>query len=154
VTPYAVGLAAAVLLVPTQTSTAPECVPSRTTLRLELNNPNYRPGSPVRSRIGTGHVLVGVVRSSDGCRPIAGARIEFFQAGPGGYSTRGWAGRATVITRGNGSYRFEGPVPTRYGGPPHVHFRASARGFRPVGAAYVLRPGETRGRLDLVLVPG
>jgi hypothetical protein len=116
--------------------------------------PGYRPGAPVRSRVGAGHVLVGVVRSSRNCAPIAHARLELFQAGPLGYSVRpSWVGRATLFTRRNGSYRFESPVPSPYAGRPHIHVRASAPGFRTVFAVHELRRDETRGRLDLVLRP-
>jgi hypothetical protein len=36
---------------------------------------NYRPGVPVRERIGTGYLFAGVLRSTSGCAPIAGAAI-------------------------------------------------------------------------------
>ena len=93
--------------------------------------PGYRPGAPVRSSVGAGHVLLGVVHSSRNCAPIAHARLEFFQAGPDGvYSVRpSWAYRATLFSRRDGSYRFESPIPGKYRrGTPHIHVRASAPG--------------------------
>ena len=118
--------------------------------------PGYRPGAPVRSSVGAGHVLLGVVHSSRNCAPIAHARLEFFQAGPDGvYSVRpSWAYRATLFSRRDGSYRFESPIPGKYRrGTPHIHVRASAPGFRAVFAVHELRRYETKGRLDLVLRP-
>ena len=99
------------------------CVPTRAHHAIERRNPNYKPGAPVRSSVGKGHLLVGIVRSSANCRPIARARIEFFQAGPQGYSNgvTSWAGRATVFTKRDGSYRFESPFPSRYAARPHIH---------------------------------
>jgi hypothetical protein len=44
--------------------------------------PFYQPGAPVRDRVGKGYVLRGVVRSADNCAPLAGARLEFWLAGP------------------------------------------------------------------------
>jgi hypothetical protein len=113
--------------------------------------PGYRPGSPVRSRSGRGHVLVGVVRSSRTCGPIGQARLEFFQAIPGvGYSAApSWAGRATVFSRLDGSYRYESDKPASYrGNRPHIHVRVSAPGFRAVFGVHDLRPGEKRARVD------
>src|SRR5687767_14907268 len=80
----------------------------------EPPNDTYRPGSPVRSVAGHGHVLGGVVRSKSTCRAIARAKLEFFHAGPyGDYSdgVTSWAGRATVFTKADGSYRFESRFP-------------------------------------------
>jgi hypothetical protein len=149
----------ALALLVTWSALSPEAKPdTRRTCRPTLPGsrvPGYRPGAPVRSSVGKGHILVGVVRSSRNCAPIARARLELFQAGPKGYSAPpSWAGRATLFTRRDGSYRFESPVPTGYrGGGPHIHLRASAPGSRAVFAVHDLRPGETKGRLDLVLRP-
>jgi hypothetical protein len=38
----------------------------------------------VRTAVGRGHVLWGVVRSARGCLPLGGARIEIWLAGPAG----------------------------------------------------------------------
>ena len=82
---------------------------------------------PVRSRIGTGHVLTGVVLSAVNCKPIPHARVELWQSNRGGrYTTRG---SATVFTDRTGRFRFEGPVPPSYEGlPPHIHLRVTAKG--------------------------
>jgi protocatechuate 3,4-dioxygenase beta subunit len=104
--------------------------------------------------VGKGHVLTGVIRSSFDCRAIARARIEFWQQGPNGvYSdgVRSKAWRATVITRADGSYRYEGPIPAS--SFPHIHIRVTAKAHRALNVTYALTPGVRRGRLDLVLEP-
>jgi protocatechuate 3,4-dioxygenase beta subunit len=120
----------------------------------EPPNDSYRPGAPVRTTMGKGHVLFGVVRSAAGCRPIARARLEFFQSGPRGYSVApSWANRATVVTGADGTYRLQGAYPSSTGPPPHIHMRISAPGFVPVTTTYFPGPTAKRSRLVLVLEP-
>src|SRR5438093_7772003 len=65
----------------------------------------YKPNAPVRSSVGHGHVLRGVVKSSADCSPFAGVRMEFWLANPADYFDDGH--RATVITENSGAYTFE-----------------------------------------------
>jgi protocatechuate 3,4-dioxygenase beta subunit len=120
-------------------------------------NDTYLPGSPVRSVVGHGHVLSGVVRSSTTCRPIARAKLEFFHAGPDGNYSDGfssWDGRATVFTKADGSYRFESRFPSNSSGVlPHIHFRVSAPGFRTANATYFAHAETPSARVLLVLAP-
>jgi protocatechuate 3,4-dioxygenase beta subunit len=76
--------------------------------------------APLRAKIGTGHVLTGVVLSPS-CAPIAGARVSFWQSNRKGVYTA--AGRGAVRTNRLGRFRFEGPMPTAYAGraAPHPH---------------------------------
>ncbi|HEY5973933.1 MAG TPA: hypothetical protein VIU41_04265, partial [Geobacteraceae bacterium] len=90
------------------------------------NGPFYRPGAPVRSSVGDGYRLQGMVRSATDCRPVPGARIEIWLAGPEGYGDRY---RATLFAARDGSYRFSSPFPRDYGGKPHIHLRVTAPGF-------------------------
>jgi protocatechuate 3,4-dioxygenase beta subunit len=107
---------------------------------------------PQRAKIGTGHVLTGVVLGADGCRPLARARVEFWQSNRGGVYKL--AGSATVVTDRAGRFRFEGPRPPRYEGlPPHIHIRVQVPGYKPLVTRYVLADGEKRGSLKLVLAP-
>ena len=107
---------------------------------------------PVRAKIGTGHVLTGVVLSSAGCRPLRHARVELWQSSANGrYTTRG---SATVFTDRDGRFRFEGPQPPQYEGlPPHIHIRVIARNHLTLVTRYVVPPGERRGEIRLVLRP-
>jgi protocatechuate 3,4-dioxygenase beta subunit len=105
--------------------------------------------SPRRAKIGTGHVLVGrVVRAPD-CRPVAGAVVEFWQAGPNGYDARG---RGSVVTDRFGRFRFEGPVPASDGGfPPHIHVLVHMSGYQDLLTRYEVPRGERTGHITLVL---
>ncbi len=106
---------------------------------------------PARARIGSGHVLTGVVLSALDCRPLARARIELWQRGKNGYTK---AGSATVFTNRAGRFRFESPYPTKYGGgPPHIHLRVTAPVHRQLLTRYEPAPGAARGVVRLVLVP-
>jgi len=114
--------------------------------------PFYKPDAPVRDRVGQGHVLRGVVRSSADCAPIPGARIEFWLAGPDGRYADAY--RATVFAGPDGSYRFESHFPPAYGGrPPHIHIRVSAPGYQTLVTQYYPSAGRTEGAMDLVLIP-
>ena len=120
--------------------------------RADALGPYYVPGAPVRSRVGSGYVLSGVVRSTHGCRPLARARIEFWLAGPDGEYDA--AHRATVFSRDSGRYTFTSNFPGRYGGrPPHIHIRVSKRGFRTLVTQHYPREGRVRGTFNLVIAP-
>ena len=114
--------------------------------------PFGRGAPPRRNKIGTGHVLTGVVLSSVDCGPLAGARIHLWQANRRGQYVR--AGSATVVTDRAGRFRFEGPRPVAYEGrPPHIHLRVIAAEHELLFTRYVPRAGAKRGFVRLVLVP-
>jgi protocatechuate 3,4-dioxygenase beta subunit len=114
--------------------------------------PFGRGAPPRRNKLGTGHVLTGVVLSSVDCRTLAGARVHLWQANRRGEYVR--AGSATVVTDRAGRFRFEGPRPVSYEGrPPHIHLRVGATNHELLFARYVSRPGATRGFIRLVLIP-
>ena len=146
----AMTAAAAALAASAQPANGKSCRPSSIS---EAPNDSYRPGSPVRSSSGKGHVLSGAVLVRETCRAIARARIEFFQSGPSGQYSNGpsWAGRATVVTRADGSYRYESLFPS--GGRPHIHMRVSAPGFKMLHTTYFAKPGRTNVRFSFVLEP-
>jgi len=113
--------------------------------------PFSRGASPIRAKIGTGHVLAGVVLSTD-CRPLGRARIQLWQANQKGVYTR--ATSATVIADRNGRFRFEGPRPVPYEGRPgHIHLRVIADEHEILYARYVPAPGARQGTIRLVLEP-
>ena len=101
--------------------------------------------------MGEGYVLSGVARSSD-CSLIAGARIEFWLAGPDGrYDDEH---RATLISDGSGAYSFQSNFPPAYGGrPPHIHVRVSAPGCKALVTQHYPAEGSTQDTMDLVLLP-
>jgi len=108
-------------------------------------SPSYKPDAPVRSVVGTGHVLTGrVVSSSDGS-PIAGAKLELWPE----YQDRGHldAARATVLTGPSGRYRFQCDL------PEHIHMRITAAGYIGI-AQNSYHPGDrSEGTFDVVLRP-
>jgi protocatechuate 3,4-dioxygenase beta subunit len=105
--------------------------------------------TPLRSKIGTGHVLLGRVLSPS-CAPVRRAVVYFWQAGPNGYGPRG---RARILTDRQGRFRFEGPVPANYGRGPHIHIAVVHPAYEDLLTRYVVRPGAKTGRIRLVLSP-
>ncbi|MBZ0157152.1 MAG: intradiol ring-cleavage dioxygenase [Alphaproteobacteria bacterium] len=149
--PFAFSLLAApVLLVAVlpQPGGAAQCAPTEP----DMLGPFYKPDAPVRSRVGQGYILGGVVRSSHDCSPVAQARIEVWLAGPEGEYDD--AHRATLFSDAKGVYRFESNFPPPYSGrPPHIHLRVSAAGYRTLVTQHYPVKGQSQGTMDLVLVP-
>ena len=127
---------------------APGCLPTLD----DGSGPFGRGAPPRRAKIGTGHVLTGVVLSSVDCTPIAGARIHLWQSNRRGAYVL--AGSATVVSNRAGRFRFEGPRPVSYEGrPPHIHLRVVASNHELLFTRYVPKPGAKRGAIRLVLLP-
>jgi protocatechuate 3,4-dioxygenase beta subunit len=128
---------------------APGCRPTLD----DGSGPFGRGAPPRRPKIGTGHVLTGIVLSSVDCSPIRGARVHLWQANRRGEYVR--AGSATVVTDRAGRFRFEGPKPVSYEGrPPHIHLRIVADEHELLFTRYVPRTASTaRGHIRLVLRP-
>ena len=114
--------------------------------------PMYKPDAQVRSNVGTGYVLSGMVKSSRDCAPVKGAKIEFWLAGPDKeYDDKH---RATMFSEASGAYRFESNFPPGYfGRPPHIHVRVSAVGFGTLVTQHYPKSGTTGAIFDLVLIP-
>jgi protocatechuate 3,4-dioxygenase beta subunit len=113
--------------------------------------PFTRVTPPLRAKIGTGHVLTGVVLSALDCEPIRDARVELWQANRRGVYTRATSG--SVRTNAAGRFRFEGPRPTSYEGRPgHIHIRVVARNHEVLLTRYEPH-GARRGTIRLVLRP-
>jgi protocatechuate 3,4-dioxygenase beta subunit len=104
---------------------------------------------PLRAKTGTGHVLTGVIVSAVGCKPIRGARVEFWQSNKDDVYTRRLSG--TVITNGAGRFRYESPFPAA--AEPHMHIRVVAKNFQVLLTRYEPAQGERVGNVRLVLVP-
>ncbi len=114
--------------------------------------PFYRPGAPLRSRIGEGYLLTGTVRSAVDCAAIPGPLIELWQTGPDGRYDD--AHRAAIITGESGYYQFETDHPAAYfTRPPHIHIRVSAKGFDTLVTQHYLKPGTADAVFDLTLIP-
>jgi protocatechuate 3,4-dioxygenase beta subunit len=132
---------------PARAVAAPTCPPTPA----DMLGPFYEPNAPVRSSVGKGHVLRGTVRSSADCRPIPGARVELWLAGPNGYDDDH---RATVIADAEGRYQFESELPGPFERrPPHIHVRVAHPGFRTLVTQHYPARGEAEGTFELVLSP-
>jgi protocatechuate 3,4-dioxygenase beta subunit len=129
-------------------SVAADCVPTEE----DALGPFYKPDAPVRTSVGKGYVLQGVVRSSNDCGPVPGARIELWLAGPGGEYDDAY--RATIIADASAAYRFESTIPPPYyGRPPHIHLQVSAKGFKTLVTQHYPSKGAVSAVFDIVLVP-
>ena len=114
--------------------------------------PYYESDAPVRSSVGKGYNLEGVIMSSTDCSPIANARIEFWLTSPAGSYDDDH--RATLFSDGTGGYSFESNLPPDYSGrPPHIHIRISAEGFKTLATQHYPADGQTTGKFDIVLIP-
>jgi protocatechuate 3,4-dioxygenase beta subunit len=127
-------------------STSARCAPTQE----GAGDSSYKANAPVRSQVGTGFVLSGIVRSSIDCSVVTRAHVEYWLAGPNGYDE---AHRGTVITDGTGRYRFESNFPGGGGWRPHIHLRIAVPGFRTLVTVYFPRAGSAAGTFDLVLEP-
>lgn len=114
--------------------------------------PFYRPGAPVRARVGNGYVLSGQVRSVTGCQPLPSSRIEFWLVNPEGQYDD--AHRATVYSDSKGYYRFESNRPTDYVGRlPHIHMMVTAEGHEQLITQHYPKANEAEAEFNMVLAP-
>ena len=136
-----------VMATPGQTTTPPTLAAPRS-CKLTLDDgvsPSYKPNTPERSVVGSGHTLTGLVLSSVDCQPIVGAKLEFWpEEGAAGHPD---SSRATFFSDSNGQYRFE------CNPPEHIHMRISAPGYKTIGVNSYHPNGAAEGMLDIVLVP-
>jgi protocatechuate 3,4-dioxygenase beta subunit len=114
-------------------------------------DPNYTPNPPVRSHVGSGFVLTGIIRSGIDCSPLPRVRVEIWHAGPNG--SYDLIHRGTVITDAAGRFRFETDFPGSSFGQPHIHVRVAVPGFKPTAAVFLPKPGTTIGEMEIVLEP-
>jgi len=114
--------------------------------------PFYTPDAPLRSVVGKGYVMTATVKSATDCRPVAGARVEFWMAGPEGEYSDSF--RATMYSDASGNLRFESHFPPAYfNRPPHIHIRISAPGFLTLVTQHYPKQGQTAVSFDIVLTP-
>ena len=124
------------------------CVPTAG----DMEGPFYKPGAPQRASTGSGLSVRGRVLGAPDCRPLPGARIEWWQANPDGEYDD--AHRGTRTASAGGEYAFTTDFPGNYPfRPRHIHFKASAPGFAPLTTQLYLRGGEASVTFDLVLSP-
>ena len=129
----------------TPEATAEHCEPTRQQGTTSPLDP-----APMRSSVGTGHILQGTV-ISENCSPIAEAMVLFWLANEKGQYDE--AHRGTILTDENGRYKFESNFPGKYGGrpTPHIHVFVWAKGHKAVETEYFPKEGQEVGTLDIVL---
>lgn len=141
-----VFLAVVVCLAAGSADSRDKCKPTES----DALGPFYKPDAPVRASVGKGYVLSGAVRAAGTCLPLAGAKLEFWLAGPDGSYDDDH--RATLFSDQNGGYRFESNFPPRYTfRPPHIHLKVSAPGYKTLVTQHYPEKGRTQGTFDLVL---
>ena len=107
---------------------------------------------PVRAKIGTGHVLTGIVLSGLDCMPVARARVELWQAGKDGRYTQATQ-RHRVHEQGR-ALPVRGPFPPSYEGHPgHIHLRVTAEVHKQLLLRVVPARGAKRSTVRIVLEP-
>jgi protocatechuate 3,4-dioxygenase beta subunit len=143
---------------PTETPTpdtlsagAPE-IPVACTGELTSTNqegPYYISGSPEKTSLiepgmpGEPILIQGYV-FDQGCAPIAGAKVDFWQADADGvYDNAGYTLRGHVVTDENGFYAIESFAPGLYTGrPPHIHVKVFASDGRTLLTTQLYFPGS------------
>jgi hypothetical protein len=112
--------------------------------------PHYKPHAPIRTSVGKGYVLRGLVQDEQGLVP--GARLEFWLAGPDGRYDD--AHRATVISDKDGAYQFESNFPPKTAeGPPQINLFVTASGHSNLIKKHYPKAGQTQETMDLFLKP-
>lgn len=147
-TTFAPGAATTTVLAPT-----PECADGDVLTPAQTEGPYFRPNSPERVNIrgesgGTKLLLTGTVVTT-GCKPVARALVDFWQAdGSGAYDNSGFAFRGHQFTDAQGRYRLEAVMPGLYPGrTPHIHVKVQAPGGR-ILTTQLYFPGEARNASD------
>jgi len=122
------------------------CIPTAE----DAEGPFYQPGAPERPSTGSGLAVSGEVLSYPGCLPVPGARVEWWHADRSGRYVDSL--RGAQKTGATGAFAFTTTPPGVYPGrPPHIHFKVSAPGHKPVTTQLYLRGGEKHVRFDLVV---
>ena len=139
-------LALGALLAPSAATAA--CPPTRA----DSLGPFYVAGAPERSQTGEGLTIDGVVRSTRECRPLAGAKLEWWAANPrGDYDD---AHRAVQAADREGRFRYLTDMPGKYPGRPvHVHVRVTAPGHQALVTQIYPKPNQATIPFDFVLQP-
>jgi protocatechuate 3,4-dioxygenase beta subunit len=132
----------------------PECRDGDAATVAQTEGPFFKPSSPERLELieegmaGQPIELVGFVLTR-GCKPIAGALLDFWQADDKGrYDNSGFRLRGHQFSDAEGRYRLRSVVPGAYvGRTRHIHVKVQPRGGR-VLTTQLYFPGESLNRTD------
>jgi protocatechuate 3,4-dioxygenase beta subunit len=140
-------------------ATTPECGDDDEPTHETTEGPFFKPRSPLRRSLiepgidGTRLVVTGKA-FSEGCHPLQGALIDFWQAdNEGEYDNTGFKLRGHQFTDAQGQWRLETVVPGLYPGRTrHLHVKVQAKNGRPL-TTQLFFPGEARNRRDSIFDP-
>lgn len=120
--------------------------------------PFFKPDSPARATLaepggGEPLILEGRVLST-ACRPLPGAVVDVWHAGPdGGYDLAGFRWRGHQMVDADGAWRFVTVVPGPYGPRTrHIHLRVEVPGG-PSLATQLYFPDDERNGRDFLFRP-
>lgn len=135
-----------------------ECTAPAALTPASTEGPYYSPNPPEDSNLaddlpGTRLLLTGYVLDPN-CQPIAGARVDFWQANSTGvYDNSGYTLRGYQRTATDGSYRLDTVIPGQYPGrTEHIHVKVQAPGG-PELTSQLYFPESTANRGDRIFVP-
>ena len=154
-TPTAPATSAPASAVPTPAPAVATCSTHPATLAV-TEGPYFKAGSPERTVLfesgmgGTHLVLTGHVFTT-GCRPVAGALLDFWQAdATGTYDNTGYRLRGHQSSDASGGYRLETVIPGLYPGrTEHIHVKVQAPGG-PVLTTQLFFPGVASNAGDSI----
>ena len=117
------------------TTAAIACIAPAQPLVELTEGPYYKASPPQNATLrtagvaGTPLTLTGYVVSTS-CQPIAGAKLDFWQAdGNGNYDNSSYTLRGWQLTDANGAYRLETVIPGLYPGrTEHIHVKVTVNG--------------------------
>jgi protocatechuate 3,4-dioxygenase beta subunit len=136
-------------------STALACTAPATPLVQLTEGPYYKANPPQSATLrtagiaGTPLTLTGYVVSKS-CQPIAGAKLDFWQAdGNGNYDNSGYTLRGWQLTDANGAYKLETVIPGLYPGrTEHIHFKVTVNG--QTSTSQLFFPGVSQNSSDSI----
>ena len=122
----------------------------------ETEGPYFKSGSPQRTSLvdpamaGTRLSLTGRVLTPL-CAPVAGARLDFWQADAAGvYDNSGYRLRGNQLTGADGRYTLQTIVPGEYPGrTEHIHVKVQPAG-RPTLTTQLYFPGVSKNQQDAI----
>lgn len=136
-------------------SAALACTAPATPLVTLTEGPYYKANPPQNATLrtvgvtGTPLTLTGYVVSKS-CQPIAGAKLDFWQAdGSGNYDNSGYTLRGWQLTDANGAYKLETVIPGLYPGrTEHIHFKVTVNGQTYTSQLFF--PGVSQNEADSI----
>ena len=132
----------------------PACPTGTVVTLAQTEGPYFKANAPQRTSLlepgmaGTRLVVTGYVLTTD-CQPIAGARVDFWQADDKGqYDNSGYRLRGYQLTDAAGRYSMETIVPGLYPGRTrHIHVKVQPPN-KPVLTTQLYFPGEPANQRD------